>query len=59
VRVGQDDITALAYADDINNNHELDKEFEQPECPKCHEDKQKQIALRWSHDQKTRRPTTI
>jgi hypothetical protein len=28
----------------------------QPECPKCHEDKQ--ISLRWSHDQKTRRPTT-
>jgi hypothetical protein len=28
----------------------------QPECSKCHEDKQ--IALRWSHDQKTRRPTT-
>jgi hypothetical protein len=35
-------------------NHELDKEFN--ECPKCHEDKQ--IALRWSHDQKTQRPTT-
>jgi hypothetical protein len=28
----------------------------QPECPKCHEDKQ--IALRWSQDQKTQRPTT-
>jgi hypothetical protein len=34
-------------------NHELDKEFN---SPKCHEDKQ--IALRWSHDQKTRRLTT-
>jgi hypothetical protein len=31
-------------------NHELDKEFD------SHEDKQ--IALRWSHDQKTRRTTT-
>jgi hypothetical protein len=28
----------------------------QPECPKCHKDKQ--IALRWTHDQKTRRSTT-
>jgi hypothetical protein len=27
-----------------------------PKWPKCHEDKQ--IARRWSHDQKTRRPTT-
>jgi hypothetical protein len=34
-------------------NHELDKEFD---SQKCHEDKQ--IALHWSHDQKTRRPTT-
>jgi hypothetical protein len=32
-------------------NHELDKE-----CPKFYENKQ--IAIRWSHDQKTRRPTT-
>jgi hypothetical protein len=30
-------------------NHELDKEFDSPECPKCHEDKQ--IALRWSQTQ--------
>jgi hypothetical protein len=37
-------------------NHELDKEFNSPNALKCHEDKQ--IALRWSHDQKTRRPTT-
>jgi hypothetical protein len=29
-------------------NHELDKGVEQPECLKCHEDKQ--IALRWSHE---------
>jgi hypothetical protein len=33
-------------------NHELDRD-RQPECPSCHEDNQ--IALRWSHDQKTRR----
>jgi hypothetical protein len=38
-------------------NHELDKEFNSPNGPKCHEDKQ--IALRWPHDQKTRIPTTI
>jgi hypothetical protein len=35
-------------------NHE--QRVSQPECPKCHVDKQ--IALRWSHDQKNRRPTT-
>jgi hypothetical protein len=34
-------------------NFELDRE---PECPQRREDKQ--TALRWSHDQKTRRPTT-
>jgi hypothetical protein len=34
-------------------NHDFDKE---PEWSKCHEDKQ--IALRWSHDQKIRRLTT-
>jgi hypothetical protein len=32
--------------------HELDKEFDSPNALK------KQIALRWSHDQKNRRPTT-
>jgi predicted lipase len=37
-------------------NHELDKEFNSPNARMCHEDKQ--IALPWSHDQKTRRPTT-
>jgi hypothetical protein len=35
-------------------NHEVDKVFNK--CPKCHENKQ--IALRWSHDQKTSRPST-
>jgi hypothetical protein len=38
-------------------NHELDKKFDsQNVCTKCHENKQ--IVLHWSHDQKTRRPTT-
>jgi hypothetical protein len=34
----------------------LQEKVWQPKGPKCHEDKQ--IALRWSHDQKTRRSTT-
>jgi hypothetical protein len=37
-------------------NHELDKEFNSPNPLNVTEDKQ--ITLRWSHDQKTRRPTT-
>jgi hypothetical protein len=37
-------------------NHKPRQGVSQPECPKCHEDEQ--IALSWSHDQKTRRPTT-
>jgi hypothetical protein len=36
-------------------NHELDKEFDSSNALNVTD---KQIALRWSHDQKTRRPTT-
>jgi hypothetical protein len=37
-------------------SHELDKKFSSLHALKCHKDKQ--IALRWSHEQKTRRAIT-